>query len=244
VVPAEWVFELNGTSVGGDIVVVAAEAREFSRLFHKSRSGKLDWPLNFSRLAGGLVLLANGPGPILAGRAVAEAANRTTIRALVSTGFCGALKPEFSVGDIVVADCVLDSASGRRYLAAQPPARPSARTGLIVSINRVAVTSGEKEQLRSSTGACAVEMEAGEVARWAEQLNVPFYCIRAVSDTAAHSLGLDFNAFRDQQGRFSRTRIAFAAMRNPSQIPPLRRLERDSRLAAAKLGDFLADCRF
>ena len=224
--------------------MVAAEAREFSRLFRKSRGGKLDWPLNFSRLAGGLILLANGPGPILAGRAVAEAANRTNIRALVSTGFCGALRPEFSVGDIVVADCVLDAASGQRYPAAHPPSRPGGKSGLIVSMNRVVVTSAEKQLLRASTGACAVEMEAGEVARWADQLSVPFYCVRVVSDTAGHSMGMDFNNFRDKQGRFSRMRIAFAALRNPSQVPSLRRLERDSRIAASRLGDFLADCRF
>jgi adenosylhomocysteine nucleosidase len=230
-------------SANGDIVVIAAEAREFSRLLRQS-GVKLDWPLNFARFAGGFILLANGPGPTLAGRAIGEAANRASIRALVSTGFCGALKPEFAIGDIVVADCVLDAASGQRFCAAQPSARPGAKIGLIVSMDRVAVTSAEKKELRSSTGACAVEMEAGEVARWAEQLSVPFYCIRAVSDTAGHSMGVDFNAFRDRQGRFSRSRIAFAAMRKPRYIPSLHRLDRDCRIAAAKLGDFLADCRF
>ena len=218
-------------ATSGDVVVIAAEAREFSGLVRKSGTE-------------GFVLIANGPGPVLAGQAVSEAASRTKIRALVSAGFCGALKPEFVVGDIVVADCVLDAASGERYSASQPPVRPAAKMGLVVSMDRVAVTSAEKEELRRLTGACAVEMEAAEVARWAVQLGVPFYCVRAVSDTADHTLVMDFNAYRDKQGRFSRWRIALAAMRKPRCIPALRRLNQDSRIAAVKLGDFLANCQF
>ena len=226
------------------IVVVAAEPREFAGLLRGSPGVKLNWPVDFARLSRGFVLLANGPGPALSAKAVREAARRTGIRALVSTGFCGGLDPALSVGDIVIGDSVLDLSSGGRYRTAIPGCGAASRTGLILSMDRVAVTVDEKASLFRSTGACCIEMEAAAVARLAAEFNVPFYCIRAVSDPASADLGLDFNAFRDSEGRFSRTRIALAAIRRPRFVRPLIELDHDSRMAARKLGEFLADCRF
>ncbi len=226
------------------IVVVAAEPREFSGLLRGSRGVKLHWPVDFARQSRGFILLANGPGPALSARAVEEAARRTGIRALVSTGFCGALDPALAVGDIVIADKVLDLSSGQRYRAAVPTAPANSKVGLVVSMDRVAVTAGEKADLYRSTGACCLEMEAAGVARLAAEFDLPFYCIRAVSDGATGDLGLDFNAYRDEDGRFSRARIALAAMRRPRLVRALLTLDRDSRMAARNLGAFLANCRF
>ena len=109
--------------------------------------------------------------------------------------------------------------------------------------HRVAVTPEEKNHLRAAGGS-VVEMEAAAVAAVAQRAGVPFYCIRAVSDGAGEALGLDFNEFRDARGRFSRFRIAMAAVRRPSVIPALIRLDRNCRRAAENSGAFLADCRF
>ena len=88
-------------------------------------------------------------------------------------------------------------------------------------------------------------MESAAVARKAAEWGVPFRCVRAVSDTAAEDMPLDFNLYRDADGRFSRTRIALAALARPfTAIPALLRLDRNCRIAAESLGDFFADCRF
>jgi hypothetical protein len=87
-------------------------------------------------------------------------------------------------------------------------------------------------------------MEAAAIAEKAKEWGVPFYSIRAVSDTASEDMPLDFNLYRDAAGRFSRSRIALAAMARPfSAIPALLRLNRHCRIAAESLGDFFADCR-
>src|SRR6516164_5103770 len=109
-------------------------------------------------------------------------------------------------------------------------------------MDRVAVAVEEKAALQRSTGACCIEMEAAAVARLASELNVPFYCIRVVSDPATCDLGLDFNAFRDAEGRFSLPRIAVAAIRRPQYLRPLLELDRNCRKAAGDLGEFLANC--
>jgi adenosylhomocysteine nucleosidase len=116
--------------------------------------------------------------------------------------------------------------------------------GEILSLDRVAVTAAEKRDLRERTGAIAIEMESAAVAAKAREWGVPFRCIKAVSDTAAEDMPLDFNLYRDSAGRFSRSRIALAAMRRPfTAIPALLRLDRNCRRAAEKLGEFFADCQ-
>jgi hypothetical protein len=87
-------------------------------------------------------------------------------------------------------------------------------------------------------------MESAAVAAKARELGLPFHCIKVVSDTAREDMPLDFNLYRDAAGRFSRSRIAFAALGHPfTTIPALLRLDRNCRLAADKLGEFFADCQ-
>jgi adenosylhomocysteine nucleosidase len=274
------------------LAFVAAEAREFSGLLRKAeRVIKLDWPVDFARrvwLNGkAVVLVANGPGPKLAGEAVEIAKGREELTGLVSTGFCGALDPALKELDIFVATEILpsqyhcalphhdsalphhdsalphhdsalphhdsalphhDSALPSRdregaILHSLACARGSVRSGTLLSIDRVASTVSDKSELRK-TGADAIEMEAAAVAEKARAYNLPFYCIRVVTDTATESFPLDFNRMRDTSGRFSRTKIVAAALRRPSVFPKLIELNKRCKLAAEALGDFIADTRF
>ncbi|HEX5430978.1 MAG TPA: hypothetical protein VFW83_03365 [Bryobacteraceae bacterium] len=201
-------------------LAVAAEAREFAGILKRARSSKrLEWPgAAFAREAewkgDRWLLVANGPG---AERVRQVLAAKRGVDGIVSIGFCGALDPALRVGDIVP-------------------------DGLHTA-GRVAVTAEEKRVLRERTGAAAVEMEAAAVAAKALEWGVPFRCVKAVSDTAEENLPLDFNRYRGRDGTFSRGRIALAALARPSAtIPGLLRLDRNCRIAADKIGEFLADC--
>lgn len=217
-------------------LVVAAEAREFSGILKRFGPGaKID--VNGAKFAcevskDGIVwrLVANGPGP----RCVEEVLRqKMDVSGILNTGFCGALEPSLRVGDIVVWGRAPQACAGRFV------------SGEISSSDRVVVTAGEKRSLREKTGAIAAEMEAGAVKKIAASWDVPFYCIRAVSDTANEDMPLDFNLYRDSAGRFSLPRIALAAMSRPfSRIPALKRLEANCNVASESLGAFFADCRF
>jgi adenosylhomocysteine nucleosidase len=227
------------------ILAVAAEAREFAGLLkHASGVAGLSWPLSFACKAviGGQpwVLVANGPGATLAHEAAWTGCGMTAVRAVVSTGYCGGLDPKLLVGDIFAATEVRIHSKASSF-AAMPVQAP--HSGPLLSVDRVAVTRREKAALNSS-GAAAVEMEAGAVAAVAGSMGLPFYCVRVVSDTAGEELPLDFNRYRDLAGRFSRAGIALAAVTRPWLIPGLIRFDRNSRRASLTLGDFLADCRF
>jgi nucleoside phosphorylase len=202
------------------------------------------------------VLVANGPGPKLAGQAVDVARGREELNGLVSTGFCGALDPALKPLDIFVAAELLDVGQALMPAAGIPAgfgkagSRAGSRrerlphqTGTLLSIDRVAITAAEKSELRKS-GAAAIEMEAAAVAAKAKEHNLPFYCIRVITDTAGENLPLDFNRMRDANGRFSRSKIVAAAFRKPMVFPKLLKFNKRCKNAAQALGDFIVDTRF
>jgi len=173
---------------------------------------------------GRLDVVVPGPGTVGALRALEKTLD---VAGVISTGFCGALNPALRVGDIV--SWAQDSGSRAQF----------------VCIDRVVVTAEEKQALREKSGASVVDMESSAVAKKAAEWGVPFRYVRAVSDTAEEDMPLDFNLYRDANGNFSRTRIALAALRRPFTVAPgLLRLDRNCKLAAKRLGEFLADCRF
>ena len=184
-------------------------------------------------------MVANGPGRQLVNVALSddlirEVGGADDVRAIISTGYCGGLDPGLRVGDIVLSE---DTAlhSNRAFVR-----------GAVYTCNRVAATAAEKSALREQTGAIAVDMEAEAVRSRAVALGIPYACIRVVSDTAEENMPLDFNRYRDAEGRFSRTRIALAAMARPFSVMPRlmefdRRCQQASMALGEALGDFLAD---
>jgi adenosylhomocysteine nucleosidase len=232
------------------IAVVAAEARELAGLIaHATSVTALRWPVRYAIEAdiGGRrwLLLANGAGTALAAQAAEAALAAGPVRALISTGLCGGLDPALETGDLVAATEVLTDGDGvpRYATAALPPAPALRLSGPVICSSRVASTAAEKAALRAA-GAVAVEMESAGVAEAATRARVPFHCIKGVSDTAAESLPLDFNRYRDPDGRFLAGRIAVAALLHPHRLPALVHLFRASRRTSLNLGDFLADCQF
>jgi adenosylhomocysteine nucleosidase len=227
------------------LAFVAAERREFDGVVRKAeRIMKLNWPLDFARMAWlkgePIVLVANGPGPKLAGRATEIARKHQELKGLVSTGFCGALNPALQPCDIFVATEIM----GVAYALSVPRSSERVKSGKLLSIDRVVSNAAEKTDLHQ-TGPDAVEMEAAGVALKAAQWNLPFYCVRVVTDTSTENFPLDFNRMRDADGRFSRIRIMAAALRRPgSVLPELLKLNKRFRDASRALGDFLVDASF
>ncbi len=225
------------------LAFVAAERRELDGILGRAAGlTPLRWPVEFARefvLNGqASIAVANGPGPKLAGCALDAIRERREIRGVVSVGYCGALKPGLDANGIAVATRV------NNHGARAPEVSRAFTAGPVLSADRV-VTSVEEKSGLARTGAIAVEMEAEALAERAESWGVPFYCVRIVTDTAAEAFPLDFNAWRDADGRFRRSRILLAALRRPGVlVPQLMRLDRRCRDASAVLGDFIANCRF
>jgi len=206
------------------LLVVAAEKIELTGIKSKPN----DW-----------TLVANGPGRSLAKAAVGDA--KPT--AILNTGFCGGLDPSLAVGQLFVANKVVFEDS--EYTVELPDKIGNTMVGTIACSDRVVISREEKADLRSRTGAHAVDMESFAVAECAQRLGVPFYCVRIVSDTAHDTFPLDFNLYRDEFGRFRMRAIAMRALLSPFRVlPELIRFQKRCAAASEILGEFLVNCRF
>jgi hypothetical protein len=224
------------------MLFIAAEAREFDGLLPLCSSVEaLRWPLSWARSAklnGRQVFLAaNGAGPSRAAEAAEVARSKmppANMKAVVSTGFCGALDPDLKVGDVFVATGI--QVAGELVPVPTPQCSRTHFTGTVFSMDRVDLCSA---------GARAVEMEAAGVLSRVREWGMPFYCIRSVTDLANESFHIDFNAARTPDGRFSTPRILAAAIASPITVAPeLIELKRRCATAAQSLGEFIADCSF
>ncbi len=226
--------------------MVASEPREFSGLLRRCRAiERLSWPVQFARSAElngrRLLLVAHGHGQGLAGEAMDAAAGRR-LAAVISTGSCGALDPALGPGDAVLATRI-EAVGGRSFEAVLPRTGFRTARGPVVSVDQVVRTTAEKRRLHEQ-GFLAVEMEAAAVAERATRWRVPFYCVRAVTDTAGEELRIDLNAARDTRGRIRDARVVWAAIRQPALLPELLKLWRRSHVAAETIGRLIADCQF
>jgi nucleoside phosphorylase len=220
------------------ILFIAADPREFTGfLTHWQQIQPLPLPVHWARTGrwkGREVhAIANGAGPDRAFAAVLVAPKSS---AICNIGFCGALDETLQVGDVFVATKVQNGSLS--WPALQPDDSPEAPTGTVASIDHIAQTAAEKSNLRA-TGASVVEMEAAGVAKASEDLDLPFYCIRAVSDLAHEHFANDFNAALKPDGRFSTLRLI-----TQFKLTELIRLKQRTDVASRKLGDFLAATTF
>ena len=103
---------------------------------------------------------------------------------LVSFGIAGALSGELAVGTVIDATRIVDE-SGAVLWEGGPLGASPARTGTILGASRIVDDPAERARLHAATGADAVDMESGALARSGRLVG----CLRAISDTPTHRLG-------------------------------------------------------
>ena len=85
-----------------------------------------------------------------------------------------------------------------------------------------------KRRLSSQTGASAVDLESGAVARVAQRHRLPFAVLRAVCDPAQRTLPPAALAALDSGGGIRLARVLRSVIARPWQIPALLRLALDA----------------
>lgn len=185
--------------------------------------------------------IAAHKGPALPGGGTARGAEQAARRlvrhgaaALISFGVAAGLDPALKPGSLVIASEVLyddilypcDAALAGRW---------GARHGRMLTSPVPVVTAGEKARLFATTGACAVDMESGPVARIALERNLPFACVRAVCDPAHRTLPPAALVALDRGGHIAPLRLLASLARDPRQIGTLLALGRDAAAARAAL---------
>jgi len=139
---------------------------------------------------------------------------------LLFSGVAGAINPELHIGDLIIADKLaqhdlditvfghphgyvpegavfVESDSALRELAKKVATKNGLKLieGTIATGDQFVASNERKEFILSTFQADAIEMEGASVAVVCDALNVPFFILRAISDTANDDAGIDFDEF-------------------------------------------------
>jgi adenosylhomocysteine nucleosidase len=197
--------------------------------------GENAWQGNIQGAA--CIAVCAGMGKAAAERACAIAMREAPLNTLVSMGWAGALSCGLQPGDAYVVNEVVDSASGEAFPTQSPARQGNAPPFRLVTIDHVALAA-EKRRLGLSYQAVLVDMEAATVARFARSQGIPFYCLKAVSDTASEVLP-DFSRYTDTQGQLQLAALLAHVAIRPRYWPGLARIGKNGRKGAYAMASAL-----
>ena len=159
--------------------------------------------------------------------------------ALVSFGIAGGLSPELAPGAIVVATGVVvrnaTIATDAAWCARLVAALPGAVAGIVLGGDRVIGRATQKAELFRRTGALAVDLESGGVARVAAHARIPFVVVRAVADAATSDLPAAALVGLNRRGGIDVAAVFGSLWREPGQVARLFATARDTRAAFSAL---------
>jgi len=150
------------------------------------------------------------------------------VEKLLFSGVAGAINPELKIGDLIVAKglCQHDldiTAFGHPYgfvpegevcinadrdliELAKSVAKElniELKEGVIATGDQFVASEERKNWIGETFGADALEMEGASVAVVCDALNVPFFVLRAISDSADMDAGFDFDEFLKSSAKVS-----------------------------------------
>ena len=203
-------------------------------------------PLHRDRLhslPGGHLLALSGTGPERA-RTLGEALIQQGVRGLVSWGCAAALAPDIGQGQLMVPGQVLDEHgtphpvhSDWRETLTQTLETLQPIGGTLLASARVIAHPEEKQRLHQTTGALALDMESGALARLAAEAQLPFLVIRSISDEARMALPRPVLGALTDGGEVRPLALFGGIVREPRSLPDLIRLGQgfNSAMKALKL---------
>jgi len=135
---------------------------------------------------------------------------------------------------VVIPRAVL--CEGQRFeTAPQWAAKSSPNADLLLAGDRVLASSAEKRAAWRASGAVAVDLESGAVARVAAEAGISFAVVRAICDPAERDLPPAALVALDHAGGIGFLRVLASVAAHPRQLPALIRLAGDAKLARTAL---------
>jgi len=173
-------------------------------------------------------LYVTGMGRRNAAEGIHSALAAGSYQFVLTCGFAGGLNPDLGLGTVLFSeDEALGLSEKLQLLGAVP--------GQFHCAKRVAITRAEKEELRKTTNADAVEMESSVIRTICKGKNIPSATIRVILDTASDDLPLDFNALMTSFDKVNYPKLVWTILCKPHKILPLWRFQQSTIIAAKKL---------
>lgn len=139
---------------------------------------------------------------------------------LLFSGVAGGINPELKIGDLIIADKLcqhdlditafghpngfvpggkvfVETTEALRNIAKKVATENNLKVieGTIATGDQFVHSTERKDFIQTTFNADALEMEGASVAVVCDALNVPFFILRAISDTADMDAGFDFDEF-------------------------------------------------
>jgi len=191
------------------------------------------WEPNLPRgkfvfLTDDVLLIHSGAGAENA-RKAAELAVSKGATQLMSWGCAAALSPNLKMGDLVLAESLMDENGDE--ISVHPIWHQHAKTvlesqittykGALIASNSIVSTAQAKENLHAKTGAIALDMESYAIAKVAQHYALPFLAIRAIADPASMDLPNALENALNDNGEVAVSRILKSLVLNPKELPHL-----------------------
>jgi len=167
-----------------------------------------------------LVIAYSKIGKVFSSLTASTLLEKFSCEKLLFSGVAGAINPALKIGDLIIADKLcqhdLDISifghdfgfvpEGAKFIETDTELRDIAKKvakenelslieGTIATGDQFVASNDRKEFIAKNFQADAIEMEGASVAVVCDALNVPFFVLRAISDTANDDAGMDFDEF-------------------------------------------------
>lgn len=152
--------------------------------------------------------------------------------ALVSFGLAGGLDPALAPGALVVPEAVVDGDDILLCDAAMLAQLGGVTAARVASAAAVVESTESKAMLFRATGAVAVDLESGPIARVAAAHGIPFAVLRVIADPAGRALPAIVSRAVTPRGGIALAEILRHLAAHPLSVISFIRLGRDA--AAAK----------
>jgi len=199
-----------------------------------------------------IVLVRTGMGKECALDSLKKVLSRMYPALVLSIGYAGGLDLKLNVGDLVIADKVLEinqANSFAKSFTINPEQQDlfyvltsqeqlTIYKGTLLTVNQVIADSSAKQELGSSHKALAVDMETSSLIAHCIEKKIPLISVRAISDTMKQSL-INTNSFIDKEGRVSKIKAGWYVVTHPNSIKSFISLRSQSQKATSNLTEII-----
>lgn len=195
------------------------------------------------------MLVRSGIGRQAMDRAIRYCLDRYRPSFCLHVGYCGGTDPQYHVGDLLVANAIADSRSGKRI---SPPShvvekamricrerKLRAKVGALVTVDSPVTSPHDKAFVGTQHEAHGIDMESEPLAVACASRSIPYLVVRAIMDPLDFTLPDLYDVIEDT-GVTNRMALAHRLIKRPSilmKLPSIGYFAAQARMAITSFVD-------
>jgi adenosylhomocysteine nucleosidase len=191
-----------------------------------------------------IILILSGMGVDHADQAANYILEEYKPDVIISIGFGGALYQDAEIGDLIwaprvllVSDSIKDSLElpGARVILSKINHKTVIHEGTIVTLEKWIKKADIKQALSKEIPYGVCDMETFPIAKRSLQKMIPFYAIRAITDTGIEEIPFQPDKITNASGNYAVLQAVMLILQRPFLLPKIIKLGKNSYRASKKL---------